>query len=263
MVSLRSGTNLQNGNTKAANAPKTKPASTNKKRKAPEASPPANDQENVPPPSTPPPESRAPAGLERNEKTPGRVRPIRYSDHSLDPDIKPFKGPPGKKVRKTWHEKNEEYRQFALNHEGHPFHDLHVCYAKGPNGSPTYDKSGFQLDYDKVADWMAPKPYNKGAVVRGMDRSIERWKKERKAMAEIFFEKGEAPSDDHFTEGDEYWKDRVSKDLGVPWHNIEVKHFEEWEKRGFPKARKGEYENPSQEGWKRMMGLISGASLRK
>jgi len=110
---------------------------------------------------------------------------------------------------------------------------------------------------------MAPKPYNKGAMVRGMDRSIERWKKERKEMAEIFFEKGEAPSDDHFTEGDDYWKDRVSKDLGVPWHKIEVKHFEEWEKRGFPKARKGEYENPSKEEWKRMMGLMDGASLRK
>jgi hypothetical protein len=263
MVSLRSGTNLQNGNAKAANSPKTKTASANKKRKASEASSSADYQENVPPPSTPPPESNTPANLERNEKTPGRVGPIKHSDHSLDPDIKPFKGPPGKKVRKTPHEKNEEYRQFALDNEDHTFHELHVCYAKGPNGSPTYDKSGFQLDYGKVADWMAPKPCNKGAVVRGMDRSIERWKKERKEMAEIFFEKGEAPSDDHFTEGDDYWKDRVSKDLGVPWHKIEVKHFEEWEKRGFPKARREEYENPSKKEWTRMMGLMSGASLRK
>jgi hypothetical protein len=56
---------------------------------------------------------------------------------------------------------------------------------------------------------------------------------------------------------------RVSKDLNVPWHKIEVEHFQEWEKRGFKKARKGEYGNPSVEERKRMLRLMSGASLRK
>jgi hypothetical protein len=56
---------------------------------------------------------------------------------------------------------------------------------------------------------------------------------------------------------------RVSKDLNVPWHKIEIEHFHKWEKRGFKKARKGEYENPSVEERKRMLRLMSGASLRK
>jgi hypothetical protein len=110
MVSLRSGTKLQNGNTNTAKPPNMNPAPANKKRKAPEASPPTIDQENIPPPSTPPLDENSPADRQRNEKTPGRVGPIKNSDHSLDPDIKLFKGPPGKKVRKTPHEKNEEYK---------------------------------------------------------------------------------------------------------------------------------------------------------
>ncbi len=82
-------------------------------------------------------------------------------------------------------------------------------------------------------------------------------------MAEIFFEKGEAPADAEHSMGVDYWKDRVSKDLNVPWHKIEVKHFEEWEKRGFKKARKGEYETFSKEERERMMRLHSGCLLRK
>jgi hypothetical protein len=54
----------------------------------------------------------------------------------------------------------------------------------------------------------------------------------------------------------------VSKDLNVPWHKIEVEHFQEWERRGFKKARRGEYENFSTAEKERMMTLMSGASLR-
>jgi hypothetical protein len=136
MVSLRSGTKLQNGNTNAAKSSNMNPAPANKKRKAPEASSPASDQENVPPPSTPPPEPNTPANPERNEKTPGHVGPIKHSDNSLNPDIKPFKGPPEKKVRKTPHEKNEEYKQFALGHEDHIFHDFHVWTRKVQTAHP-------------------------------------------------------------------------------------------------------------------------------
>ncbi len=72
------------------------------------------------------------------------------------------------------------------------FSSLYVCYDKGPNGSPTYDSSGFELDYEKVADWMRPRPYNKKAMVRGMESSVENSIRKAKRMAEIFFEKGEA-----------------------------------------------------------------------
>ncbi|KAG4414369.1 hypothetical protein IFR04_012506 [Cadophora malorum] len=201
---------------------------------------------------------------ERREHTPGRDGPIKEEWHLASPDIKPFKGPPGKKVRKTAHEKNEEYKQFIRENEGHMFHELYVCFDKGPNGSPTYDKSGFQLDYYKVADWMKPTPYNKSKVVKGMERTVARMKTESEQMAEIFFEKGEAPTDTmKLSSGNGYWKDRVSKDLNVPWHKITVEHFKEWEKKGFKKARRGEYENPTEEERKRMLRLMNGASLRK
>ena len=73
--------------------------------------------------------------------------------------------------------------------------------TKGPNGSPTYDKAGFELDYDKVADWMKPKSYNKGSMVRGMERLLEKTRQETKRMAEIFFEKGEGPEDPAHAQG--------------------------------------------------------------
>ncbi|PVH68753.1 hypothetical protein DL98DRAFT_662030 [Cadophora sp. DSE1049] len=200
---------------------------------------------------------------EARDHTPGRDGPIKEERRSASPDIKPFKGPPGKKVRKSAWEKNEEYKQFIRENEGHMFHELYVCFDKGPNGSPTYDKAGFQLDYHKVADWMKPTPYNKSRMVNGMEKAIAKSQAESEQMAEIFFEKGEAPKDARNSQGKDFWKDRVSKDLSVPWHKITVEHFKEWEKKGFKKARRGEYENPSEEERKRMLRLMSGASLRK
>ncbi|KAK0103276.1 hypothetical protein ONS95_005309 [Cadophora gregata] len=148
------------------------------------------------------------------EHTPGRDGPIKEEQRSASPDIKSFKGPPGKKVRKTAYEKNEEYKQFIRETPGHTFYELYVCFDKGPNGSPTYDKSGFQLDYNKVADWMKPTPYNKSRMVNGMEKAIAKSKTESEQMAEIFFEKGEAPTDSwKVSTAKDYWKDRVSKDL--------------------------------------------------
>jgi hypothetical protein len=76
------------------------------------------------PPATPPPAETAESNVvaEQHERTPGRVGPILPEDFSISPDIKPFKGPPGKKVRKTWYEKDQEYKQFIRENELHPFH---------------------------------------------------------------------------------------------------------------------------------------------
>lgn len=57
------------------------------------------------------------------ERTPGRDGPIKEERHDCEPDIKPFKGEKGHKVRKTHWEKEEEYRQFAFENEGHTFHE--------------------------------------------------------------------------------------------------------------------------------------------
>jgi hypothetical protein len=110
---------------------------------------------------------------------------------------------------------------------------------------------------------MKPKAYNKASILKSMDRSIDKASADQRRIAEIFFENGEGPADPEHANGANYWKDRVSKDLGVPWHKIGVEHFELWEKRGFKKARKGEYETFTEEERERMMRLMTGASLRK
>lgn len=137
-----------------------------------------------------------------------------------------------------------------------------MCYEKGPKGSPTYDAAGFELDYEKVANWMRPKPYNKAAIMRGVDKNLNRKEIETTRMIELFWEPGAISSDEPYYDTN-YWKDRVSKDLGVPWHKVGVAEFEKWDKMGFPKAKKGDYENPSKEERDRMMRMMEGASLRK
>ncbi|EPE31290.1 hypothetical protein GLAREA_12593 [Glarea lozoyensis ATCC 20868] len=216
-------------------------------------------------PSTPPPACEVIDGV---EKTPGLVGPIRPQVIGAGSDIKiaPFKGPKGNKVRKSFQEKEDEYGQEILKRPDHAFHELHVCYQKGPKGSPTYDKAGFELDYKEVAKWMAPKAYDKSAMMRAMDRAIESSEKKEEAMKRIFFEPGAAP-----VEGPEsfrdvgFWVDRVSKDLNVPWHRVGVKEFEIWEKKGFRKAKRGEfaYANATMEEKERISRLGEGRYLRK
>jgi hypothetical protein len=219
-------------------------------------------KENMPP-STPP--NTKPEILEYNPNTPARLGPIKKDDFSLRPNIEAFKGPKGAKVRKTPQEKREEYAQFVRDNEDHCFHELYVCYDKGPNGSPTYDKSGFQLDYDKVKEWMKPRPYNKKKMMRSMDRALAKAQTEEEKMKAIFFEKGEAPEEHAHPLVTSAWKDRVSRDLQVPWHKVGVEEFEMWEKKGFKKARRGEYrfEDFTQEEKDRLSRLSSGCLLRK
>jgi hypothetical protein len=96
------------------------PVNKKSKNEAQEPPPTEENKENVDPPSTPPPvESK----VDQRETTPGRVGPIKCLPSPANPDIKPFKGPPGKKVRKTWYEKEQEYKQFIRENEGHPFHE--------------------------------------------------------------------------------------------------------------------------------------------
>jgi hypothetical protein len=131
MVSTRKSTVLKPRN-KQATTPnaKSRQPSASKKRKVDEALPAEENKENAPSKAsknsrnaTPPPtETNKPDESKPSVNTPGRVGPIRKTSFSCEPDIKPFKGPPGKKVRKTAQEKDEEYKKFALENEKHVFH---------------------------------------------------------------------------------------------------------------------------------------------
>lgn len=148
---------------------------------------------------------------------------------------------------------------------GHPkfdpdalFYDKHQCYSKGPNGSPTYDKTGFELDYEKVktifeASYPLPIDYEKS-------------RRDQTKMAEIFFGKENAP--DFVKIGPfqhDMWRDKVSRDLGVAFHKVSVEHFEQWEREGFPKARREDYVyEEKSEGFKeRLMRFMEGGYFRK
>ncbi|EXJ93897.1 hypothetical protein A1O1_02290 [Capronia coronata CBS 617.96] len=133
---------------------------------------------------------------------------------------------------------------------------------KRPRGSPTYDAAGFELDYGKVADWMKPQPYDKERTMRGMDKAVEKARREKAGMAEIFFRRGPAPQDPGPLEVD-FWKDRVSKDLGIPFHKIDAAAFEEWERRGFEKQWPSDWESFTDEEKKRIRRMQAGCTLRK
>lgn len=130
-------------------------------------------------------------------------------------------------------------------------HDLHhclqVCFAKGPKGSPTYDENGFELDYHTGAQFVNPDASKCRRVrvttsfVEKADRWIETRSNEEKEMAEIFWEPGAGLVDFEWSDDEGIIRDKVSKDLGVPWHKVWLKEFQEWEEKGFRKAKLGEY----------------------
>jgi hypothetical protein len=161
-------------------------------------------------------------------------------------------------------QKDMLFREQACLDPSATSHDLHICHRKGPNGSPTYDFAGFQLDWHKVDRWMKPQPYNKKAIVRSMMRGTDKAKEDNRQMYEIFFENGKPPMgvDDHIYK--HYMKDQVSKDLEIPIHQITTAHFRGWERKGFAKAKADLWWHaPNDEEKKRALNMLDGGSLRK
>ena len=164
--------------------------------------------------------------------------------------------------------KDRAFEEDALHNPDHVFHTLYVCREKGRDGSPTYDEAGYELDYDKVSQWFKPilvrslKP-----TLKSMDRFQENMKKrtsERAEMAKILYEDGAAPEEGGISPlMENAWKDRVEKDIGVPWHKINVEDFKEWEKRGFKKAKQGEYREFSEAEKERLTTKSKGCLYRK
>ncbi|KAI0967047.1 hypothetical protein F4678DRAFT_257761 [Xylaria arbuscula] len=199
--------------------------------------------------------------------TPGRVQRPRFEERDLTEDFKQrfFVSQAEKpKGRMNAYMKDQLYKEQVLLDPAMTFHDLNVCHKRGPRGKPTYDSSGFQLDYDKVAEWMRPRPYNKKRIMRGMERSLDRGERERREMFECFFIRGDEPEATPGSFVDSYVKDHISKDLGVPWHQIDGGRAREWLAKGFEKKKFSEWwREPNEEEKKRMMKMLSGASLRK
>ncbi|CAJ2502062.1 Uu.00g049150.m01.CDS01 [Anthostomella pinea] len=177
--------------------------------------------------------------------TPGRKARPRWDDMELSEEFKArfhIPKPEKPKGRLNALQKDKLFKQQTDMDPSQSFHDLHVCHKKGARGSPMYDSAGFQLDYKKVDDWFKPGVSSKSAAINGMERRIERGKREEKEMYASFFidfVEGEGPDGTDMYDVKYYVKDHVSKDLGVPWHE------------------------PNAEEKKRMLKMMGGASLRK
>jgi hypothetical protein len=60
------------------------------------------------------------------------------------------------------------------------------------------------------------------------------------------------------------WDDRVSRDLGIPYHAADLEDFEEWYRRGF-RAEEGKFEaeNMMEEERARINKIVIGCAFRK
>ena len=59
-------------------------------------------------------------------------------------------------------------------------------------------------------------------------------------------------------------EDRVSGYLNIPFHEVGVEEFEEWQRRGFiVKPGELEMENLSKAEWNRLMTLATGSAFHK
>lgn len=203
--------------------------------------------------------------------TPGRKRRPRYSPFELDHEQKALK----EHLEATYHipevekpkgrlnafQKNELFGKNALINPMHSFHHLHVCHEKGRDGSPTYDEAGFELDWYKVDDWMRPKPYSKSKMVNGMERALDRKQKEEDEMFKLFFKDGKYSNGAMVRD---FVQDQISKDLGIPWHQIGPKLVKTWRDKGFePVDYLTWWEEPNKVERDRMMKMHSGCVNRK
>ncbi|KAK4947428.1 hypothetical protein LTR10_013796 [Elasticomyces elasticus] len=204
--------------------------------------------------------------------TPGRVLPPRRGQRDLTEEEKAFfKGPTPEwlqgKPRLSRADKDKIYEEEIRNNIAHPFHEMHLCYDKGPNGSPTYDQSGFELDYFKVAEWLKPKRVNKNRAqrIRNQDKHLKKLTYDWDRMTALFFIGGQGPSRWENKYVELLIKDKVSKDLGIPFHRIGVAEVEEWARRGFPKENPNAFTDATvtEEEKKRLLFLLQGGSLRK
>ncbi|KAI2466899.1 hypothetical protein F4781DRAFT_331710 [Annulohypoxylon bovei var. microspora] len=197
--------------------------------------------------------------------TPGRVTRPRRDRYDMPEGFKErffIPQPEKPKGRLNAFFKNKLSKEASLLDPSDPYHDEEVCLRKGRGGSPTYDSAGFELDRSKVERMRQPQAYNKSRIVKGMEKTLAKGERDSRSMNEIFFVDGKEP-DTKNVYVDLYLKDHVSKDLGIPWHQIGPEELLEWEKKGFPKQRAEDWwREPNEVERARMSKMLSGSSMR-
>jgi len=157
--------------------------------------------------------------------------------------------PPLPKPQETKRLKRDNERLDCFKH-------LHECFDKGPNGSPTLDEAGYELDYNKVADWMKPS-YVRRPNWKRQAAYFARKKQEFNRKSELMHGEGKDQQDI-----EQAWHEKVLKDLGKKHWTLSMEDWENWYRKGF-RAKPGEFDNSSQAEKDRRLQLLRGASLRK
>lgn len=184
----------------------------------------------------------------------------------VDNDDAP-QGPPMKLGRSNNPARQQWENDQCLNDPNKTFHCLHLCYRRGPNGPPTYDSAGFQLDYQKVVKWFCPMPEKRASRRMGWIRMLqasEKKEQETQTIISLFFRESERPerrveSTDIVMDA---IRDRVSKDLGIMLHEVGLPQIRDWDRMRFPKARGCDYAHFSPEYKKRLSDYRSGCVYR-
>lgn len=131
------------------------------------------------------------------------------------------------------------------------------CLNKGPNGSPTYDSLGYELDYHAIAASTRRPRARSGKKYMEM---LERERNEGDRKTELMgMNRNEVSAFSMMA-----WDDRVSRDLGIPYHKVKMEHYEEWYEKGF-RAQPGEFnaKNITPEEKERINKLAVGSAFRK
>ena len=162
--------------------------------------------------------------------------------------------PPSPKRRKTTaHSQRRRHNEVEESED-----PITICFNKGPNGSPTHDKLGFELDYHKVAPSMRARKPNFKKQEKHLKEAAEDDKRKGEIMGVGGMNGGKGPGGLAVPA----MTDRVARDLGMPYHKVGVEHFEEWKSKGF-KVKKNEFENLSKEELERVDEQMTGSVFRK
>ncbi|KAF5680028.1 high affinity methionine permease [Fusarium heterosporum] len=178
---------------------------------------------------------------------------LKLSDLEFEYDRSQLRDPrptPGRERKPHYTEFNlsEEFKsKFYIPENGKPennpldsFYDLHECHKKGPDA------------------------YNKKSIVNGMEKRLAKGEQEEKDLYGIFFVDGKGPEGVYGMTVKDYIKDHISKDLGIPWHQIDAKKAKKWEEGGFEKIKASDWWcEPNKEEKKRMDKMHEGCDLRK
>lgn len=140
-----------------------------------------------------------------------------------------------RKKRKTQTQIYEE--EHPRGSEADEFNYIHNWVDKGPKGSSTHDRFGFELDYNKCFQWGKHTYRSDLNPTSGkIKRQEERWVQDEKYLnriAELMGDKINTSNILHKTFKEEAYKEKVRKDLGQQIYQVSVHTVENWHNKGF------------------------------